>query len=291
MVDLRSLGNVGIWTSVPQWRRDPASTEDAAKELETLGFAMLWIGGSIGQVDILDASLGATERLVTGTGITQIWSNPATEVAADYHRLNDRHAGRFVLGLGVGHAPAVEATGQRYEPLPKLRSYLDQLDQADRPVPASGRVIAALRSQALRIAAARSAGAHPYNVTPEHTARARRLLGPSPILVPEQKIFLSTDPSVARRVGRRAMAMYLNATNYVNNLKELGFDEGDFADGGSDRLIDAMVAWGGPDAVAARVRAHLDAGADQVAVQVLSETEGPHLPRSEWRQAAEALLR
>ena len=290
MADLRSLGKVGIWTSVRQWS-EPASPADGASELEQLGFEMVWIGGSVGQIEIIDAVLASTERLVAGTGITQIWMNPPTEVAADYHRLNDTHSGRFVLGLGVGHAPFTEAAGHQYErPLAKLRSYLDELDQADRPVPQSGRVIAALRPKALAIAAERAAGVHPYNVPPQHTAQARELLGPSPVLVPEQKILFATDPSTARRVGREAMAIYLNLPNYLNNLREFGFEDSDFADGGSDKLIDTMVAWGTPDVVAARVREHLDAGADQVAVQVLSERDSTALPRVEWRQAAETLL-
>jgi probable F420-dependent oxidoreductase len=281
---------VGIWTSGRQWS-EVAGRSEAASELEKLGFAMLFIGGSIGQIPVIDTVLGSTTRLVAATGITQIWSNPAGEVAADYHRLNDVHAGRFVLGLGVGHAPAVEASGQQYlRPLDKLGSYLDQLDQADRPVPRSGRLIAALGPKALGITAQRAAGAHPYNVAPEHTARAREILGPSPVLIPEQKILFVRDPSVARRVGRQTMAIYLNLPNYLNNLRSVGFDDGDFADGGSDRLIDTMVAWGPPEAVAARVHQHLDAGADQVAVQVLSDGDSSVLPRQEWREAAETLL-
>ncbi len=177
VADLRSLAKVGIWTSVRQWS-ERASPADGASELEQLGFEMVWIGGSVGQIEIIDAVLASTERLVAATGITQIWMNPPTEVAADYHRLNDTHSGRFVLGLGVGHAPFTEAAGHHYErPLAKLRSYLDELDQADRPVPQSGRVIAALRPKALAIAAERAAGVHPYNVPPQHTAQAREAPG------------------------------------------------------------------------------------------------------------------
>jgi probable F420-dependent oxidoreductase len=252
---------------------------------------MLWIGGSIGQMKVIDVVLGCTGRLVAGTGITQIWSNSATDVVADYHRLNDDHSDRFVLGLGVGHAPTVEASGLQYlKPLTKLRSYLDELDQASRPVPPSGRVIAALGPKALAIAAERAAGAHPYNVPPVHTVWAREILGPTPLLIPEQKILFATDPSTARRIGREAMAIYLSLPNYLNNLRDFGFDESDFANGGSNRFIDIMVAWGSPDAVAARVHEHLDAGANQVAVQVLSEKGRAALPHAEWRIAAETLL-
>jgi probable F420-dependent oxidoreductase len=282
---------VSIWTSLRQWVEDPAAPGAVGEELEQLGFGALWMGGSTGQIAVIDAILAATSRLVAATGITQIWSNPADQVAAEYHRLNDAHGDRFVLGLGVGHAPAVEASGQRYhKPLSKLRSYLDELDHAARPVPASGRIIAAQRSHAMKLAAERAAGAHPFNVPPAHTAQARRLLGPEPILAPGQKILFDTDRSRARQIGRDVMAVYLDLPNYRNNLRDFGLDDDDFANGGSDRLIDTMVAWGTPETVRRRVQEHLDAGADTVAVQVLSDSCGAALPRREWHQAAKVLL-
>jgi probable F420-dependent oxidoreductase len=269
----------------------PDARVEAAAELEQLGFAAVWVGGSSGQVPVIEDILGGTTRLVGATGITQIWSNPASEVALDHRRLSAKYPGRFLLGLGVGHAPAVEASGHKYErPMQKLVSYLDELDSSEHPVPASERVIAALRPRALALTATRAAGAHPYNVPPEHTSKARALLGPAPLLLPEQKVLFSTDASSARELGRRAMHYYLNLPNYVNNLRDLGFDDRDFADGGSDRFVDAMVAWGSPNTVATRVREHLDAGANQVAVQVLSANRGGGLPRTEWREAAAALL-
>ena len=291
VADYASMGKIGVWTGLRQWPDDPSARKEAGAELESLGFASLWIGGSSGQFPVIDDVLGATSRLVAATGIIQIWANPARAVAAEHHRLTTKHPGRFLLGLGVGHAPAVEAAGQRYErPLDKLTSYLDELDAAEHPVPSSERVIAALRPKALAVAATRAAGAHPYNVSPEHTAKARVLLGPSALLIPEQKVFIDADASTSRDVARQAMARYLELPNYVNNLRELGFDDDDFADGGSDRFLDTMVVWGSATTIAMRVRAHLDAGANQVVVQLLSATEGGDLPRAGWRQAAEMLL-
>jgi probable F420-dependent oxidoreductase len=291
MAKFDSMGQIGVWTSLGQWPSDPGACGEAGAELEQLGFAASWIGGSSGQLKVIDGILGATSRLVAGTGITQIWANPARDIAAAHHQLTNDHPGRFLLGLGVGHARAVEAAGQTYErPLEKLTSYLDELDAAENPVPPSERVIAALRPKALAIAATRAAGAHPYNVSADHTAKARALLGPSSLLVPEQKVCFSTDDSTCREVGRRAMSIYLGLPNYLTNFRELGFDDTDFEDGGSDRFIDTMVVWGSANTIAARVREHLDAGADQVAVQVLRATGGGDLPQSEWREAAEVLL-
>jgi probable F420-dependent oxidoreductase len=285
------VGKIGVWTNVRQWPDDRGIVAEAASDLEQLGFSTVWIGGSSGQFPIADAILTATTELGVATGVVQIWANPAAQVAASHHQLSTNYPGRFLLGLGVGHAPAVEASGQTYErPLGKLVSYLDELDTAENPVPQAERVLAALRPKALALAASRAAGAHPYNVPPEHTAKARAELGPEPLLIPEHKVFFGTDATVAREVGRQALAIYLGLPNYVDNLRLFGFDDADFSDGGSDRLIDTLVAWGSPETVAARVREHLDAGATQVAVQLLTAQRTPGLPRAEWRQAAEALL-
>ena len=286
-----TLGKIGVWTSVRQWPEDRGAIGEAAAELEQLRFTAAWIGGSTGQFPVAGAILAATTNFVAATGVVQVWINPAAEVAARHHELTTAHPGRFILGLGVGHAPAVTAAGLNYErPLQKLASYLDELDRAEHPVPQSERVIAALKPKALALAGVRAAGAHPYNVPPEHTARARAALGPSALLIPEHKVFFGTDPSAARTVARRALAIYLNLPNYVDNLRQFGFDDPDFAGGGSDRLVDTLVAWGSDDAVRARIQEHLDAGANQVAVQVLNASEQPGLPRVEWRHAAEVLL-
>lgn len=287
-----TLGKFGVWTSVRQWPEDRGAIGDAAAELEQLGFTAAWIGGSTGQFPVAGAILAATSDFVAATGVVQVWINPATEVAARHHELTTAHPGRFILGLGVGHAPAVTAAGLTYErPLQKLASYLDELDRAEHPVPLSERVIAALKPKALALAGTRAGGAHPYNVPPEHTARARAALGPNALLIPEHKVFFGADPSAARTVARRALAIYLTLPNYVDNLRQFGFDDADFAGGGSDRLVDTLVAWGSDDAISARIQEHLDAGANQVALQVLSASEQPGLPRVEWRHAAEALLR
>ncbi len=286
-----TLGKFGVWTSVRQWPEDIGAIGDAAGELEQLGFTAAWIGGSTGQFPVAGAILAATTNFVAATGVVQVWINPAAEVAARHNELTTAHPGRFILGLGVGHAPAVTAAGLNYErPLQKLASYLDELDRAEHPVPQSERVIAALKPKALALAGVRAAGAHPYNVPPEHTARARAALGPSALLIPEHKVFFGADPSAARTVARRALAIYLNLPNYVDNLRQFGFDNPDFAGGGSDRLVDTLVAWGSDDAVRDRLQEHLDAGANQVALQVLSASEQPGLPRVEWRHAAEVLL-
>jgi probable F420-dependent oxidoreductase len=284
------MGKFSVWTTAWQWPDDPGEAGEAGAEVERLGFAAAWIGGSAGQFPILDAILGATSTLVGATGVTQVWVNTAAEVAESHHNLTSKYPGRFVLGLGVGHAARVEAAGQKYErPLRKLASFLDELDTAEHPVPVAERVIAALGPKALALAATRAAGTHPYNVTPEHTATARAAMGPSALLFPEQKVFVGTDSSAARQTGRRAMARYLVDTpNYLNNFRRLGFDDRDFADGGSDRFIDAMVAWGSPDRVAKRLQEHLDAGANQVAIQAVSDSPG--LPVAQWRQVAEAVF-
>lgn len=195
------------------------------------------------------------------------------------------------LGIGAGHAKYVEAmTSQSYRrQLSKVASYLDALDRAEPAVPVEERVVAALGPKALRLAAERSAGAHPYNVTPEHTADARAALGPGPLLATEQKVFFGIEPDVAQAVARRTLAIYLDLPNYVNNLLRYGFSEHDFAGEGSDRLVDGLAAWGKDDTVAARARAHVDAGADHAVLQVLS-TEPPGLPRAAWRRTAEILV-
>jgi probable F420-dependent oxidoreductase len=286
-----TLGPVGVWTTVPQWPADPAAVGEVGAELEELGFSAVWIGGSTGQCAPAAALLAATRRLVVATGVIEVWSNPAETVAAEHRRLATAYPGRFLLGLGPGHAPAVEARGQRYErPLAKLSSYLDELDAAPTPVPPGERVLAALGPKALALAGRRSAGAHPYNVTTGHTAVARAALGPGPLLAPEQKVYFGEDPDDARAVARQKLARTLDLPNYSNNLRRLGMTDEDFAGGGSDRLVDAVVAWGSPDDVAARVRAHLDAGADHVCIQVILGGDQAGLPRAQWRVAATALL-
>jgi probable F420-dependent oxidoreductase len=237
-----------------------------AKEFETLGYGALWVGGSPpAELDWVEPILDQTATLQVATGIVNVWSAAAKPVAESFHRIDRAHPGRFLLGIGVGHP---EAVAEYRKPYDALVEYLDELDEY--AVPRQRRVVAALGDGVLKLSARRSAGAHPYLTTPEHTARARALIGPSAFLAPEHKVVLSTDPEQARAVGRKALAVYLNLRNYVSNLRRLGFTDADVAHPGSDRLVDALVAYGTPEAIAARLTEHLDAGADHVAVQVLT---------------------
>ena len=231
------LGRYGIWQRAGQL--DP----ELARAVESLGFGTIWIGGSPpGDLALAESLLDATDHLVIATGIVNMWSTPADEVAASYHRLEAKHPGRFLLGVGVGHP---EATSDYTRPYATVVEYLDALDAAD--VPVSRRVLAALGPKVLRLAAERAAGAHPYLVPPEHTRRAREILGDGVLLAPENKVVLHPDPATARDIGRPAVQKpYLGLRNYVSNLKRLGWTDADIADGGSDALIDALVAHGEP---------------------------------------------
>jgi probable F420-dependent oxidoreductase len=286
------LGSIGVWTGGRQWEVEPAEVAAAGRLVEELGYRALWVGTmpgtSAGELALPEALLAATDRLVVATGILDVWSNPPEVVAASHARLHERYPGRFLLGLGSSHAPLIQsATGEAYvKPLQQIDGFLDALDAAEQPVPRDERIIGALGPAALRQAGERSLGAHPYLVPPEHTAAAREAMGPDAVLAPELVVLLTTDPDRAREVGRQYLALYLTLPNYVRNLRRFGFVDEDFADGGSDRLVDALVAWGDLDAVEQHVDAHLAAGADHVALQVLStEDEGP-LPLDAWRAAA-----
>lgn len=257
-----NLGRFGVWTF-------GAPTPEQAAEIEKLGYGAVWPGGSpAGDLAFVEPLLAATEKLQVATGIVNVWTAPAAQVAESFHRIEAAHPGRFILGVGIGHP---EHTKEYRKPYDVLVEYLDQLDAAG--VPAARRVVAALGPKVLRLAADRSAGAHPYLTTPEHTAEARKLIGPDVFLAPEHKVVL-TDGSAeaaeeARAIGRQTVDFYLNLSNYLNNWRRLGFTEDDIAKPGSDALIDAVVAHGTPDAIAARLTEHLDAGADHVTIQVL----------------------
>jgi probable F420-dependent oxidoreductase len=274
----RRIGRVGVWTFA--LGRESASFERAAAaELEDLGFGALWVGELHKTKEALAHCallLHAAPRLVVATGIANIWARDAIAAANGANTLAEASGGRFLLGLGVSHQPLVLPRGTEYRnPLSRMRSYLDAMDtvEHDFPVPeAPPRVLAALRRGMLELAAQRSHGAHTYFVPPEHTARARATLGPEPVLAPEQAVVVDTDAARARRTAREYMSFYLALPNYLNNLRELGFSDADFADGGSDALVDTIVSWGDPQAIAERVRAHLDAGADHVCVQPITNT-------------------
>ncbi len=244
-------------------------TPQQAKEIEALGYGAVWVGGSPpAELEWVEPILEATTTLQVATGIVNIWSAPAKPVAASFHRIDKAYPGRFLLGIGVGHP---EAVSEYRKPYDALVEYLDRLD--DYGVPAERRVVAALGPRVLKLSAQRSAGAHPYLTTPEHTSYARELIGPSAFLAPEHKVVLTTDAEQARAVGRKALDIYLNLANYLNNWRRLGFTDDDITRPGSDRLVDAMVAYGTTDSIAARLNEHLDAGADHVAVQVLTKNE------------------
>lgn len=244
-------------------------TPQQATEIEALGYGAVWVGGSPpAALSWVEPILQATTTLCVATGIVNIWSAPAQRVAESFHRIEAAYPGRFLLGIGVGHA---EMISEYRKPYNALVEYLDRLD--DYGVPANRRVVAALGPRVLGLSARRSGGAHPYLTTPEHTARARELIGPSAFLAPEHKVVLTTDSARARTVGRQALDMYFNLANYRNNWKRLGFTDDEVSRPGSDRLVDAVVAYGTPDAIAARLNEHLLAGADHVPIQVLTEDD------------------
>ncbi|MBV8789803.1 MAG: LLM class F420-dependent oxidoreductase [Mycobacterium sp.] len=253
------LGRFGVWLATR------SISPELAERIEALGYGAVWVGGSP-DADLawVEPALAQTSTLQVATGIVNIWSAPAPAVAKSFERIETAHPGRFLLGVGVGHP---EHTQEYVKPYDALVGYLDELDAA--LVPTSRRVIAALGPRVLRLAAERSAGAHPYLTTPEHTAKARQLVGNSVFLAPEHKVVLTTDAQEARRIGRQTVDHYLGLSNYVNNWLRLGFTDTDVRKPGSDRLIDAVVAYGTPEVIAQRLGEHLDAGADHVAIQVL----------------------
>ena len=228
-----NVGRYGVWTG------GPVKPERAA-EIEKLGYGAVWVGGSpAAELKFAEPILDATESITLATGIVNIWSSPADEVAESYHRIENAYPGRFLLGIGVGHPEHAQEYSKPHE---ALVEYLNALDHAG--VPTSRRVIAALGPKVLKLAAQRSAGAHPYLTTPEHTAQAHDLLGPSVFLAPEHKVVLTTDVDEAREIGRKAVEFYLDLSNYVSNWKRLGFTDEDVTQPGSDKLIDAVVAYG-----------------------------------------------
>jgi len=244
-------------------------TPEQAKDIEALGYGSVWVGGSPpAELAWVEPILEATTTLQVATGIVNIWSDAAKPVAESFHRIDRAYPGRFLLGIGVGHPEAITEYRKPYD---ALVEYLDELDEHG--VPANRRVVAALGPQVLKLSARRSAGAHPYLTTPEHTAQARELMGPAAFLAPEHKAVLTTDAEHARAVARKMLPVYFNLANYRNNWKRLGFSEEEVTFPGSDRLIDSVVAYGTPEAIAARLKEHLDAGADHVPVQILTKDE------------------
>jgi len=269
MMDARRLGRFGIWRSAS------LVTPELAAGIERLGFGALWLGGSPhGDLAQAEALLDATATLTLATSIVNMWKDQARDVAASFARVERRHPGRFLLGVGAGHR---EATAQYARPYETLAGYVDVL-RAD-GVGQESLVLAALGPRVLRLAGDRAAGAIPYLVPPEHTRQARALLGPGPLLAPEHKVVLDTDPGRARALGRTRVATpYLGLVNYTGNLRRLGWGDDDLAGSGSDALIDALVAHGGPDQVAGQLARHLDAGADHVCIQLVTPPGAGPLP-------------
>jgi probable F420-dependent oxidoreductase len=289
------LGALGVWT----FQLDilpTARMQETAAELEELGYGALWYGEATGREALTKAGLllAGTKRIVVATGIANIYGRDPVTMAAGQKTLAEAYPNRFLLGLGVSHVPLVEKLrGHRYEkPVPAMRAYLDAMDQAPYqavpPGAKSPRVLAALGPLMLRLSAERADGAHPYNSTPEHTRQARQILGPDPYLCPEQAVILETDPAKARAIARKFLAIYLGLPNYTNNFLRLGFQESDISGGGSDKLIDAVVAWGDLKTALNRIQEHHSAGADHVCIQVLTD-ESKTFPMREYRELASAI--
>jgi len=280
------LGKIGVWWS-GSWRVPDEPEVDAARELESLGYTTLWSSGGYGPglSSHFDELLGATERAHVASGVVSVWHAAPDDVGAAVADLEARHPGRFLLGIGASHAVI---TPDYARPYSKVVAYLNALDALEVPVPPERRVLAALGPRMLELAAARSAGAHPYFVPVEHTERARQRLGAGPILAPEVAVVLDADPVSARALAREYAAIYLPLPNYADNLRTLGYGDDDIDAGGSDRLIDAVIPWGEVETVAARVRQHHEAGADHVCIQVVADYSA--FPLAAYRELAATLF-
>ena len=266
------------------WGVDGDAGLDVATELESLGFGAIWTTGAFdpGLRPRFGRLLASTSHLVIASGIVTVWRNEPAALAAAVAELARSHPGRFLLGLGASHAAVVDGYARPYS---RVSEFLDGLDASARPVPPERRVLAALGPRMLALSASRCAGAHPYFVPVEHTARARQTLGPGPLLAPEVTVVLDADPERARTLARTFTAGYLDLPNYADNLRSLGYTEDDLTGGGSDRLVDAVIAWGDDEAVARRIRDHHQAGADHVCVQILSTMPG--FPIEQYRRLSD----
>jgi probable F420-dependent oxidoreductase len=284
------LSGVGIWSSQLRYG-NPDEVPDAAAELDDLGFTALWIpdvGGPV--LDSVENLLASTKGAVVATGILNLWMHEASEVAAGYASLAETYGERFLLGIGCSHGPVVDATepGRYRKPLAATRSFLDALDAAEAPVPVENRVLAAAGPKMLELAATRTRGAHPYLGTPDDTRQAREAIGDGALLLPEQTVVLTEDRAEARAIAADWLRGYIELPNYGNRALRSGFTKDDI-DSVSDRLFDAIVAWGDEDAIVRRVDEHKQAGADHVCIQVLTADQMA-FPREQWRRLAAALL-
>ena len=267
------LGKLGVWTWLDAFSADEAAA--FATRVENWGYGALWIPEAVGRdpFALIGFLAAKTRSLVLATGIANIYARDPMTMRATRETLGEAAPGRFLLGLGVSHAHLVAGVRKHEygKPVATMRAYLEAMDASiyvgPRPKTPAPVVLGALRPKMLELAAQRTRGAHPYFVPPEHTARARQVLGKGALLCPEQMVLLEKDASKARAIARSNMKIYCGLPNYQNNLKWLGYSDADFADGGSDRLVDAIVAWGDEKVIADRIQAHLDAGADHVCIQ------------------------
>ena len=289
------IGRVGLWYGgIDALGAD--SARGAAQTIESLGITTLWVAEAVGRDPFVQSAilLSATSTLKLATGIANIYARDPMTMAAAQKTLAEAYPDRFLLGLGVSHKHLVSNLRKHdySKPYSYMVDYLARMDESmfAAPAPARdpGRVLAALGPKMLELAATKANGAHPYFTSPDHTATSRAVMGPDALLAPEQMVVLETDPTEARRIGRAGMKVYMRAPNYLNNLKRLGFDDADLADGGSDRLVDAIIAWGDEGAIAKRVAEHHAAGADHVCIQVLQD--GAAFPEAQLRRLAPALL-
>jgi probable F420-dependent oxidoreductase len=280
---------VGVWSGQLRYG-DPGRAAEAAAELDELGFTALWVPDRGGPVlESVENLLKATEHTLIATGVLNLWMHDPAHVAAGYAELRAAYSDRFLLGIGVSQAAVVDAVepGRYRKPMAAMRAFLDDLDAAPVPVPSDHRVLAAIGPKMLSLSAERAGGAHPYLVTPEATRDAREALGTGPLLLPEQTVILSDDADEARTIGRQFLSFYLTFATYANKMLQSGFTAED-VDTVSDRLVDAVIAWGDEDAIIRRIDEHLAAGADHVCVQVLTgDPEG--FPMPQWRRLAAAL--
>ena len=274
------LGKLGVWTTYRQIGEENAG--GAARLVEECGYDAFWLGGSP-QLSQVRPLLEATERIVVGTSIVNIWATDPADLVAEYAALAPEYGERLIVGIGVGHP---EATSDYARPLRPMREFLDAIDAAPDPIPSERRALAALGPKMLDLAGERSAGTLPYFVPVEHTAAARERLGPQALVATEVACVLDADPASARATARKYARLYLGLVNYTGNLRRLGFGDADLDDGGSDRLLDAVIPHGDPAEVAAALRGHLEAGADHVAVQPIG---GKGIPAAGWRALAEQL--
>jgi probable F420-dependent oxidoreductase len=275
-----TIGKLGVWAATDGMTAAGAAA--FAGRVERWGYGALWVPEGAGRNVLVHASwlLANTQSLNVATGIANIYARDAMASAGAQMALAEQSGGRFLLGLGVSHVPLVEGMrgGKYSQPVTTMRGYLEAMTRAIYMAPQAAQkpltVIAALGPKMLELAAQLTDGAHPYNVTPEHTLQARAILGPGKLLCPEQMVLLERDASLARALGRRTLAMYLGLPNYCNNLKRLGFTDDDLSGGGSDRLIDALIAWGSEESIRKRIQEHWDAGADHVCIQTIPKQEG-----------------